>query len=152
MPLQPAHNTEPLPARQRRILVIDDEASFTRLLKINLETTGGYAVHVENNPRRALSAALAFHPDLVLLDVMMHGLDGGDVVTRFNGHDELKLVPVIFLTATVRHEEVRGRAGNFGGQRFIAKPVDLPGLLECLEGFFNDRASPAGESPLGQGH
>lgn len=131
---------------------MDDEASFTRLLKINLETTGSYAVHVENDPWQALTAALAFRPDLVLLDVMMQGLDGGDVVTRFNGHDELKQIPVIFLTATVRHEEVRGHAGNFGGQRFIAKPVDLPGLLEYLEGFFNDRASPAGVSPLGQAH
>jgi CheY-like chemotaxis protein len=142
MPLQPANNTEPLLARQRRILVVDDETSFTRLLKINLETTGSYAVHVENDPWRALPAALAFRPDLVLLDVMMQGLDGGDVLTRFNGHDELNRIPVIFLTATATHEEVSDRDGRFGGQRFIAKPVDLADLLECLEEFFNDRSPP----------
>jgi CheY-like chemotaxis protein len=122
----------------RKILVVDDEAPFTRLLKINLETTGRYLVQVENDPMMALPAALAFGPDLVLLDVMMPGMDGGDVASSFNQHAVLKQIPIIFLTATVRHSEVDEHAGNFGGLRFIAKPVNLAELLTSLDAHFGE--------------
>src|SRR2546423_5120830 len=56
---------------KRRILVVDDETSITRLLKLNLEQTGSYEVREENLGARVLEAAREFKPDLVLLDVMM---------------------------------------------------------------------------------
>ena len=120
-------------SHQRKILVIDDEVDFTRLLKINLETTERYLVQVENDPKLALPAALDFRPDLVLMDVMMPGLDGGDLATRFGKHAELCRIPIVFLTATVRHAEVDDHAGNIGGMKFLAKPVDLSELVCCLE-------------------
>jgi CheY-like chemotaxis protein len=126
------HPTGRLP----RVLVVDDEAGFTRLLKINLESSGRYLVKVENDSNSAVATALGFHPDLVLMDVMMPGLDGGDVVNRFGEHPELKDVPVIFLTATVRHSEVGSHDGCFGGLRFLSKPVALPELLACLDEHF----------------
>ncbi len=126
-----------LPAgRLPRVLVVDDEAGFTRLLKINLESSGRYLVKVENDSNSAVATALAFHPDLVLMDVMMPGLDGADVANRFAEHPELKDVPVIFLTATVRHSEVDSHDGRIGGLRFLSKPVALPELLECLDEHF----------------
>ena len=135
---------QPLLAKQRdhphdhlpRILVVDDEPGFTRLLKINLETTGRYVVRVENDPRLALPAALDFHPDLMLLDVMMPGLDGGDVANRFTNDPRLNQIPVVFLTATVRSEEVAAYHGNIGGLRFLSKPVALAELLACLDEHF----------------
>jgi CheY-like chemotaxis protein len=89
-------------------------------------------VKVENDPFAAIDSALEFHPDLVLMDVMMPGLDGGDLARRFADHPQLGQVPVIFLTATVRHSEVESRAGLFGGLRFLSKPVAMPELLDCL--------------------
>ena len=62
---------------KKRILIVDDEGSITRLLKLNLEQTGDYEVATENVSKAALAAAEAFRPDLMLLDVMMPGLDGG---------------------------------------------------------------------------
>lgn len=131
-------------ARQRKILVIDDEPTFTRLLKINLEVTDRYVVAVENDPNRAFAAALDFRPDLLLLDVMMPGLDGGDVVERFRQHEALARIPVVFLTATVTKAEVDARAGRFGGLRFIAKPIDLAALEQCLEEHFAGHPVTAG--------
>lgn len=58
-------------------MVVDDEVPFTRLLKMSLEQGGRYVVRVENDPCRALQAANQFLPQLVLMDVMMPGMDGG---------------------------------------------------------------------------
>jgi CheY-like chemotaxis protein len=133
MQLQTTNHRGRDPGRLTRILAIDDEAGFTRLLKINLEATGRFVVRTENDPRMALPAALDFHPDLVLLDVMMPGFDGGDVATTFASDPRLNQIPIVFLTATVRHSEVDAHDGCFGGLRFLSKPVALPELLACLD-------------------
>jgi len=69
----------------KRILVIDDEPSITLNLKLTLESGGDYEVLGENNPANALAAAQTFQPDLILLDVMMPDLDGGDVAATASG-------------------------------------------------------------------
>jgi CheY-like chemotaxis protein len=121
-------NSEP-----KRILVVDDEPSVTRLLKLNLEQTGDYVVRTENSAINALTAAEAFRPDLVLLDVMMPDVDGGELASSFQEHALMRRVPIVFLTATVTREELRGRHGMVGGQPFLAKPVNLHEVLGCLE-------------------
>ncbi|MDB6030786.1 MAG: response regulator receiver protein, partial [Verrucomicrobiales bacterium] len=63
----------------KKVLIVDDEVSITRLLKLNLERTGLFVVRDENRASKALQAAKEFKPDVVLLDVMMPEMDGGDV-------------------------------------------------------------------------
>jgi len=84
---------------RKKILVVDDEVSLTRMLKRNLEATGRYEVCEENFGARALEAARAFGPDLIVLDVMMPDADGGEVASRLGEDPRLRDVPVIFLTA-----------------------------------------------------
>ena len=64
---------------KKRILIIDDEASFTRLLKLNLEYNGHCVLHEENVGPRGVATIKQFKPDLILLDVMMPGIDGGQI-------------------------------------------------------------------------
>jgi two-component system OmpR family response regulator len=118
---------------KKRILVVDDEPSITRLLKLNLEQTGDYEVATENVSKAALAAAEAFQPDLMLLDVMMPGLDGGNLASQLQSSPKLKGVPIVFLTAAVTKEEVRSRRGLIGGLPFLAKPVNLQEVLACLQ-------------------
>jgi CheY-like chemotaxis protein len=118
---------------KKQILVVDDEPSITRLLKLNLEQTGEYDVRTENDAKACLAATEEFHPDLILLDVMMPGLDGGTLAARLQGNPKLKAVPIVFLTAAVTREEVRARNGVVGGLLFLAKPVNLHEVLGCLE-------------------
>lgn len=120
-------------ATKKRILVVDDEASFTRLLKLNLEETGDYEVHVENDATLAPSSARRFKPDLILLDVMMPGLDGGTLAARLREISSLKTVPIVFLTAAVKKDEIVSHGGDIGGFPFIAKPVDFDELLGWLK-------------------
>ena len=119
--------------KKKRILIIDDEASFTRLLNLNLGCTGKYAVRAENNPPEGLAAVREFHPDLILLDVMMPQMDGGTLAAQLQSDSRFRQIPIIFLTAAVRKEEVRDRNGLIGGFPYLAKPVDLKQLLVCIE-------------------
>jgi len=116
-----------------RILAVDDQASNTRLVKAFLERTNEYAVREENNSRTALSTAEAFQPHLILLDVMMPGVDGGDLAARFQASPILKDVPIVFLTATVTKEEVQARGGRIGGHTFLAKPIVLTEMAACVK-------------------
>jgi two-component system OmpR family response regulator len=117
---------------KKRILVIDDEVDFSQLLKLSLEQTGDFQVRVANTCREGLAAAEESAPDLILLDVMLPDMDGGEVAARLRAHPKWCQVPIIFLTAAVRRAEVSSRNGRIGGLPFIAKPVDLPELINCL--------------------
>jgi CheY-like chemotaxis protein len=66
----------------QRILVVDDEPGVTRSLKINLESAGSFDVTIENRAVNALKTARRIRPDLILLDVMMPEIDGGEVASR----------------------------------------------------------------------
>lgn len=118
---------------KERILVVDDKVPDSTLLKVYLERTNRYVVREENDATRAMSAAEEFQPDLILLDVMMPGTDGGELAASFRAHSELSLVPIVFLTAAVTREEVEASGGQIGAFPFLAKPVVLPDLLAELE-------------------
>src|SRR6185295_7774685 len=94
-----------------------------------------YVVHVENAPSKALAAAKEFGPDLILMDVMMPGIDGGGLADRFQAVGKLKDVPLVFLTAAVRREEICAGGGRIGGLPYLAKPVDVSEVLVCLRTF-----------------
>ena len=117
----------------KRLLLVDDEEPFTRLLKLNLEEGGEYEVRVENEGLRAVAAACEFEPDLILLDVIMPDADGGEVAARLKTHEKLRNVPIVFLTAAVSKQELSGPSGTIGGRVFVAKPVNKRQLVEIIE-------------------
>lgn len=119
-------------ADKKRILVVDDEPAITRLLKLNLEQTSEYVVRTENSAEAALSAAHEFMPDMILLDVVMPGMDGGRLASVLQESPRLKGVPIVFLTAASTKQEVASNEGHTGGLEFLAKPVDVTEILGCL--------------------
>jgi DNA-binding response OmpR family regulator len=118
---------------KKRVLIIDDEASFTRLLKLNLHHTGHYTAETVNDPTKAIAVAREFSPDVILLDVMMPSMDGGEVAARMQANSKLKGTPIVFLTAAVKRNEITSHQGCIGGLPFIAKPVDFQEVVECIE-------------------
>jgi len=118
---------------KKRILVVDDQSDITRLLKRGLEQTNDYEVREENDSRAALAAAEEFRPHLILLDVMMPGLDGGELANSLRASVKLKSVPIVFLTAAITKEEVAEKEGRAGGWPILAKPFVIPDVVACLE-------------------
>ena len=119
--------------QKKRILVVDDQASDTVLVKRFLEGTDEYEVKQVNDALTALSGAEQFQPDLILLDVMMPDMDGGELAVRFRENLNLKSVPIVFLTARVTKEEMDLCGGRIGKYPVLAKPIVLTELVECVK-------------------
>jgi len=119
--------------RKPRILLVDDEESFTKVTQLTLND---YEIEVENDSGKALDRARSFKPDLILLDVMMPNLDGGDVAAQIRAEPALKKVPIVFLTALVTEKESAKRP-VMGGFPFIAKPVTPDKLAENIEKYLH---------------
>lgn len=117
----------------KKILIVDDEATITRLLKLNLEQSGRYVVRTENAGSRAYAAARQFRPDLVLLDLAMPDMEGGEVAAQIQADPQLGNVPIVFLTAVVLDDETQGSAGLIGGFPWIAKPINVQGVMQEIE-------------------
>ena len=118
---------------KRRILLIDDEKSFTTLLKLNLEETGAFEVRVENWAEDALAAAQDFKPHLILLDIIMPRLSGGDVAAQLQSEPTLRETPIVFLTAAVRKHQVEENDGIICDFPCLAKPVSVEVVIDMIE-------------------
>ena len=118
---------------KKRILLVDDEKSFTNLLKLNLEETGNYEVRVENWAEDACAAAKEFKPDLVLLDIIMPRMPGGNVAAQLKEDPSLKDTPIVFLTAAVRKHQVEENQGIICDFPCLAKPATVDMVIEAIE-------------------
>lgn len=118
---------------KKRILVVDDDVTVTRTLKLYLDATGSYEVQTENQGSRAVVSARAFKPDLIILDLIMPDTDGATVAGNLKEDATLKDTPIIFLTALVSKKEIGDKEKNIGGHPFLAKPVDPERVIEAIE-------------------
>ena len=118
---------------KKRILAVDDEPAFTRMIKLNLEQTGRYEVRTENLGRRAIEAAREFRPDLILLDVMMPGVLGSEIAAQLQADPALRAIKFVFLTAVVTKGEALRSSGPIGGHTFVAKPISAEDLCRVIE-------------------
>ncbi|WP_160726088.1 response regulator transcription factor [Bacillus sp. USDA818B3_A] len=128
------------------ILVIEDETQIARVLKMELEYEG-YQVTVEHNGKSGLETALNSDVDLILLDVMLPGVSGIEVLRRFRKDN--KKTPVILLTArNTTFDKVAGL--DQGADDYVTKPYEIEELLAriraCLR--HNDEEEPMKEQPL----
>lgn len=105
---------------EERILVVDDEPDILSVLVYHLSREG-YLVSTAVNGPRALSAAEGGRPDLIILDLMLPGMDGYEVLRELRNNDETEHIPVILLTAR-REEEERVRGFEVGADDYITKP------------------------------
>ena len=116
----------------KKILIVDDEAGFTRLMKLTLQKSGDYEVIEENDGARAWETARRVRPDLILMDIVMPNVDGGDAAARIQKDPALAGIPIVFLTAIVSQKEAVS-GGLIGGFPFLYKPVSLDALIACIK-------------------
>jgi CheY-like chemotaxis protein len=118
---------------KKKVMLVDDEKSFTNLLKLNLEQTGNYEVSVVNWSEDAVPTARDFKPDIVLLDIIMPRMPGGNVVAEFEKDPVLRQTPIVFLTAAVQRSRLEEADGIVSGKPCLAKPASIEEIVAMIE-------------------
>jgi DNA-binding response OmpR family regulator len=117
-----------------KILVVDDEPSIRQLVRDVLEVEG-YQVETVEDGYSALRAIDAARPDCVILDVMMPGIDGHEVLQRIRAAERGPDLPVVMLTAAADDAQ-QWQAWTEGVDYFLAKPFEADELLRYLSYLF----------------
>jgi two-component system KDP operon response regulator KdpE len=124
------------------ILVVDDEPQLLRALGTNLRARG-YDVELAPTGEAALTVAARKHPDLVVLDLGLPGMDGTEVIRGLRGWTE---VPIIVLSVREREAD-KVAALDAGADDYVTKPFGMDELLARLRAALR-RATPAEEAPV----
>lgn len=126
---------------RKRILIIDDEEDFSFFVKANLQLISNYEVIVATKGKKGIKAAYKEKPDLILLDIMMPGIDGFEVLKRLKRNEKTLNIPVIMLTA--KHEdESKIKAAGLYCEDYVVKPVEIKDLKSKIHKILSITTSP----------
>lgn len=114
-----------------RILLVDDEVDILEFIRYNL-IREGYEVHTAENGAEALKVALACHPHLILLDMMMPVMDGAQTCQAIRRNPELKDTMVVFLSA-LGEEEQQLTGFGVGADDYLTKPIKMKLLVSRVK-------------------
>ncbi|HMD54727.1 MAG TPA: response regulator transcription factor [Phycisphaerae bacterium] len=133
-------------SRRKKVLVVDDERDLVDLISLNLQRQG-YEVITAHDGKVGLELARKQLPDLIILDLMMPGLSGQEVVTRIKGDPQTATLPILMLTA--RGEETDIIVGlSLGADDYVTKPFSVKVLMARVAAVLRRKAG--NESPQQQ--
>ena len=118
------------PRKAPLVLVVDDDPAIRTLCSINLQSEG-FEVLEASDGGIGLAQARLQHPDLVLTDVMMPGLDGFELASALRRDERTRLIPLIFLSAQTEPAS-EARAHALGALAYVTKPFDPPALSSLV--------------------
>ena len=121
----------------KHILIVDDEEDMLIALETGLQKHG-FSVMQSNNGLEAVRLAMTERPDLIILDVNLPDVEGGQVAASLKASPTTRNIPIIFLTALLPKEEEDRRRG---GHKTITKPYDLDDLVAEIHKSLQEAAS-----------
>jgi len=121
---------------KKKILIVDDEKDALFVLGKELMSRS-YDVICAENGNDALSLAESKHPDLIILDIWMPGMDGAEVAEKLRENPKTKDIPVVFLTCLLEKKSEEGQGRLVANKVIIAKPYDIESLSSQIERLVN---------------
>ncbi len=115
-----------------RILHVEDDEDMREITAMSLELTGSVTLMQSASGEDAIKHVVEFGPDVILLDFMMPGMSGPEVLSALKGISEVSEVPVIFMTARVQQDEIDDLISS-GAISVIAKPFEPTELLGKIQ-------------------
>jgi CheY-like chemotaxis protein len=129
--------------RRPRITVLNDNPEFLELMSAILDEDAGYEVALYNGQEVGLDQIVASDPDLIIVDLLLGGASGWEIVTLARADERLAQIPIIVCSADVA--ALRERAGDLetiGNVHILAKPFSIDDITELVENLIG-RAVPA---------
>ena len=120
---------------KKKVLIIDDEKLLVKTTALALKYRGFETKGASDGPE-GLSTAGEFNPDVILLDIMMPGMDGWEVLSRLRAEEKMRTIPVIIFTAK-EYSNGRAMARERGADDFVAKPFETDDLAELIKSCIN---------------
>ena len=120
------------------VLVIDDDEAVAWAIAGRLGKD--FRVVGLNEPARAVERTCDEKPSLILCDINMPGMDGGDVSKALHAHPEVRTVPVLFLTALISPSDLKHTGNLIGGRPAISKQVPIPELEKRIRQLIEQKA------------
>ena len=114
----------------QRVLLIEDEPNIIEAISYIL-TKDGWTVHTHSDGETAMSKVMQHVPDLIILDVMLPGKSGYDILRELRAQAETKNVPVMMLTARGQSKD-REMATSLGATQFMTKPFSNAEVLKSV--------------------
>lgn len=109
----------------RRILIVEDQADVAQLIDVVLKGEG-YTVAIAKDGAQGLMLARDWNPDLILMDIMLPGVDGGTLIARLRQEPETAELPIIAMSAS---RTLRDRTAELQADALLSKPFDVDALL-----------------------
>jgi len=116
-----------------RVLVIDDDPDALALLKTRLEGTGRFTVLTASDGEAGLEMARDMEPAIIVCDIYMPGMGGADVAAALASDAGLKDIPLLFLSALVKPDEIRAHGGRIGGWPMASKEEPIPSIVRRMD-------------------
>jgi len=125
---------------KKKILLIDDEADFTSLIKMRLEHDGNYDVRILPDAKDVVKDVHEFEPDIILLDLLIPGIGGFEICEMLN-KDPLGIgIPIIVISGLNKDAD-KLKAYKCGAADYLVKPLDSKALLRSIEKAIKDKQS-----------
>jgi len=115
----------------KKVLIIDDEIDFGKLVKRNLELSGGFKVEISVNGNEGIKLAARLKPHLILLDILMPDMDGFQVLEKLKENSNTALPPVIVLSAK-GDDATRVKVLSKDVDLFVTKPIGSDQLRDKI--------------------
>lgn len=128
---------------KKRILIVDDEQDVLLMLEKRFAAEG-YSVITADNGERAIFLAKFQKPDLIVLDVQMPDMDGGEIAFKLKGDSATKDIPVVFSTCLFSVAESNHIRHESGGNVMLAKANDTKELIAVVDNILSSRELTAG--------
>ncbi|MFA5337246.1 MAG: response regulator [Candidatus Omnitrophota bacterium] len=115
-----------------KILIIDDEENFCKLVKMNLELDKDFIVEIAIDGKKGIDLAKKFKPDAIILDIMMPKMSGFEVLGKLKKDSKTIAIPVIMLSAK-EDIDFQFKAAQLYDELYLVKPIDAPTLKGKIE-------------------
>lgn len=117
---------------KKKVLIIDDEESFCKLVKMNLELDETFKVETATDGKKGLELAKRFKPDVIILDIMMPKMSGFEVLEKMKKDPQTITIPVVMLSAK-EDMDFQVKAAQLYDELYLVKPIDAPTLKSKIE-------------------